>query len=54
VVFEETIGPPKDDDSEVMLQMREASPVLFKSQHHTYTEHELHLMTNDQDRVKRS
>jgi len=54
VVFEETIGPPKDDGSELMRQMREASPELFKSQYYTYTDHELHLMTNDQDRVKRS
>jgi hypothetical protein len=54
VVFEETIEPPQDDGSELMRQMREASPELFKSQHYTHTEHELHLITNDQDRVKRS
>ena len=54
VIFEETIGPLKDDGSELMRQMREGSPELFKSQHYTYTDHELHLMTNDQDRVKRS
>jgi hypothetical protein len=54
VVFEETIGPPKDDGSDLMRQMREASPELFKSEHYTYTDHELYLMTSDQDRVKRS
>ena len=54
VVFEETIGPPKDDGSELMRQIREGSPELFKSQHYTYNDHELHLMTNDQERVKRS
>ena len=54
VIFEETIGPPKDDGSDLMRQMREGSPELFKSQHYTYTDHELHLMTNDQDRVKRT
>jgi hypothetical protein len=54
VVYEETIEPPKDDGSELMRQMREASPELFKSQHYTYVETELHLKTNDQDRVKRS
>jgi hypothetical protein len=54
IVFEETIESPKDDGSELMLRMRDASPELFKSQHYTLTEHELHLMTNDQDRVKRS
>jgi hypothetical protein len=54
VVFEETIEPPKDDGSELMRHMRELSPELFKAQHYTLTEHELHLSTNDQDRVKRA
>jgi hypothetical protein len=54
VVFEETIEPAKDDGSELMRHMRELSPELFKSQHYTLTEHELHLTTNDQDRVKRA
>ena len=54
VVFEETIEPPKDDGSELMRHMRELSPELFKSQHYTLTKHELHLSTNDQDRVKRA
>ena len=54
VVFEETIEPPKDDGSELVRQMRESSPELFKSHHYTYVEYELHLMTNDQDRVKKA
>ena len=54
VVFEETIEPPKDDGSELVRQMRESSPELFKSHHYTYVEYELHLMTTDQDRVKRA
>ena len=54
VVFEETIEPPKDDGSELMRYMRELSPELFKSQHYTLTEFELHLATNDQARVKRT
>ena len=52
VVFEETIEPPKDDGSELVRQMRESSPELFKSHHYTYVEYELHLKTNDEDRVK--
>jgi len=52
VVFEETIELPKDDGSELMRHMRKLSPELFKAQHYTLTEHELHLSTNDQDRVK--
>jgi len=51
-VFEATIEPPKDDGSELMRQMREASPELFKA--HTYTYTELDLMTSDLDRVKRA
>jgi hypothetical protein len=54
VVFEETIEPPKDDGSELMRNMRELSPELFKPQHYSLTETELHLSTNDQDRVKRA
>jgi hypothetical protein len=38
----------------VLRHMRELSPELFKAQHYTLTEHELHLSTNDQDRVKRA
>ena len=34
VLFEETIEPPKDDGSELMRQMRESSPELFKSHHY--------------------
>ena len=54
VIFEETTEPPKDDGSELVRQMRELSPELFKSHHYTYVEYELHLMTNDQDRVKKA
>ena len=54
VVYEETIEPPKDDGSELMRQMREASPELFKSQHYTVNDHQLHLLTGDQDRIKRA
>ena len=49
---EETIEPPKDDGSELARQMRESSPELFKSHHYTSVEYGLHLMTNDEDRVK--
>jgi len=52
VVFEETIEPPKDDGSELVRQMRDSSPELFKSHHYTHVEYELHLMTNDEGRVK--
>jgi len=52
IVFEETVDPPKDDGSELMRQMRVESPEMFKSHHYSYTRYELHLATNDQDRVK--
>jgi hypothetical protein len=52
VVFEKNVEPPRDDDSEVMRQMRVQSPSLFEPHHYTYTEHELFLATNNQDRVK--
>jgi hypothetical protein len=52
IVFEETVDPPKDDGSELMREMRAVSPEIFKSHHYTYTRHELHLLTNDQDGVK--
>jgi hypothetical protein len=51
IVFETTLDPPHDD-SELMRHMRVESPDLFKPQRLTYTEYELHLATNDQDRVK--
>jgi len=54
VVFEDTIEPPKDDGSELVRQMRKSSPELFKSHHYTYVEYEFHLMTNDEDRVKKA
>jgi hypothetical protein len=54
VVFEETTEPFKDDGSELMRSMRLANPDAFKSHHNTYKEHELKLMTNDQDRVTRA
>ena len=50
VVFEETIEPPKDDGSELMRHIRKLSPELFKTQHYTLTEHELHLSTNEKRR----
>jgi len=54
VVFEETTEPAKDDGSETMRQMRAAIPGMFKSHHYTYKERELHLTTDDQDRVERA
>jgi hypothetical protein len=54
VVFEETTEPPKDDGSEVMRQLRAASPDMFKPHHYSYKEHEIHLDTGDQERVKRA
>ena len=54
IVFEETTDPMKDDGSEFTRQLRVASPDMFKSHHNTYKEHELHLDTNDQDRVTRA
>jgi hypothetical protein len=53
-VFEEDTEPPKDDGSELMRQLRAANPDWSKSHHYSYKEHELHLTTNDQDRVKRA
>ena len=44
--------PLKDDGSETIRQLRVAMPDAFTSHHNTYKEHELHLNTNDQDRVK--
>ena len=52
VVFEETTEPLKDDGSETIPQLRAAMPDAFTSYHNTYKEHELHLTTNNQDRVK--
>ena len=52
VVFEKTVEPPRDDGSELTRQMRLQSPSLFEPHHYTYTQHELFLATNDQDRVK--
>jgi hypothetical protein len=52
IVFEETVEPPMDDGSEVMRQMRAQSPRMFEPHHYSYIQHELHLATNDQDRVK--
>jgi hypothetical protein len=54
IVFEETIPPLKDDGSELVRLERQSNPDLFKSHHNTYKEHELHLGTNDQDRVTRA
>jgi hypothetical protein len=54
IVFEETVDPPKDDGSELMREMRTASPEIFKSHHYTYTRHEFFLSTNDHDGVKRA
>ena len=52
IVFEDTTEPLKDDGSETIRQLRTAMPDLFTSRHNAYTEHELHLHTNNQDRVK--
>lgn len=53
-VFEETTEPPKDDGSDFMRQLRLTSPDMFTPHHYTYKERELHLTTNDQDRVTRA
>jgi hypothetical protein len=53
-VFEQTIAPPKDDGSETMRRMRADNPDFFRKRHYTYTEYELHLTTDDQDKVKRA
>jgi len=47
-----TVEPPKDDGSDLMREMRAASPEIFKLHRYTYTRHELYLSTNDQDGVK--
>jgi hypothetical protein len=52
VVFEETTEPLKDDGSETIRKLRAAKPDAFTSQHNTYKEHELHLTTNNEDRVR--
>ena len=52
VVFEETTEPLKDDGSATIRQLRAATPDAFTSHHNTYKEHELHLTTSNQDRVK--
>ena len=54
IVFEKTVEPPPDDGSELMRQMRVQSPRMFEPHHYSYTLHELHLPTNDQDGVKRA
>ena len=52
VVFEETTEPLKDDGSGTIRQLRAAMPDAYTSHHNTYKEHELHLTTNNQERVK--
>ena len=54
IVFEKTVQPPLDDGSELMRQMRVQSPSMFEPHHYSYTLHELHRATNDQDEVKRA
>jgi hypothetical protein len=54
IVFEQSIEPPKDDGSETMRKMRVEYPDFFRTRHYTYTQYELHLTTNDQDKVKRA
>jgi hypothetical protein len=51
-VYEQTIEPPRDDGSETMRKMRAEYPDFFRARHYTYREYELHLTTNDQDKVK--
>src|SRR6266567_5557458 len=51
VIFEKTFEPPKDGGSELSRQMHKSSPQLFEPRHYTYVEYELHLTTNDQERV---
>ena len=52
IVFEDTTEPLKDDGSETIRLLRAAMPDAFTSHHNTYKEHELHLTTTNQDRVK--
>ena len=52
IIFEETVEPPKDDGSELTRQMRVQSSSMFEPHHYSYTQHELRLRTNDEDRVK--
>jgi hypothetical protein len=52
IVFEDTTEPLRDDGSETIRQLRAAMPDAFTSHHNTYKEHELHLTTNNQERVK--
>jgi hypothetical protein len=52
IIFEKTVEPPLDDGSELTRQMRVQSPSMFEPHHYSYTMHELHLGTNDQDGVK--
>jgi hypothetical protein len=44
--------PLKDDGSQTIQQLRATMPALFTSHHISYKEHELHLTTNNQDRMK--
>jgi hypothetical protein len=52
IVFEDTTEPLRDDGSETIRQLRAAMPDAFTSHHNTYKEHELHLTTNNQERLK--
>jgi hypothetical protein len=54
VVMEETVEGMKDDGSPLMRQLREMNAENFKSHHYSYKEHDIHLDTSDQDRVKRA
>jgi hypothetical protein len=54
IVFENTFEPPADDGSELTRQMRVQSPSICEPHHYSYTQHELHLPTKDQDEVKRA
>jgi hypothetical protein len=54
IVFEETTEPMRDDGSELMRALHQATPEAFQSHHNTYKQHELTLYIDDQDRVTRA
>jgi hypothetical protein len=54
VVFEEDVAPMKDDGSDAIGELRKLNPTIFKAQHFSSKEQQLHLSTSDLDRVKRA
>ena len=54
VVFETTTKGAYDDGSEMINQLKQKMPEIFKSHHNAFKEKELRLETDDQDRVTRA